>query len=106
MSIADEIEKLQALRDRGSLSEAEFARAKARILGEPSAVGSGDSADLLHQLRRSKSDRIVGGVCGGLGKYTGMPSWAWRVLFCLTFFGFGFGLLLYVLLWLFVPEES
>jgi phage shock protein PspC (stress-responsive transcriptional regulator) len=49
---------------------------------------------------------VLGGVCGGLGQYTGLPAWAWRVLFCLTFFGLGFGLLVYLLLWLFMPLDS
>lgn len=104
MSLADELEKLQTLKDRGALNDDEFARAKAKLLSE--ANYGGQSASMLHQLRRSHSDRMLGGVCGGLGKYTGVPSWVWRVLFCLTLLGFGFGLLLYILLWLFVPAES
>jgi len=103
MNIADELEKLQSLKDRGTLSDEEFVRAKARLLGE--ANYAGDTTNKLQQLRRSKSDRILGGVCGGLGKFTEVPSWVWRVLFCLTFFGFGFGLLLYILLWIFIPDE-
>ena len=102
MNIADELERLRSLRDSGTLSEDEFVRAKARVLGEsPSSTGQG----VLHQLRRSRADRMIGGVCGGLGTYTGMPAWSWRVLFCLSVIGFGFGILLYVLLWLFVPES-
>lgn len=104
MSMADELERLQALKDRGALTEEEFVRAKAKLLGEPNYAGT--TGNTLHQLRRSKSERLLGGVCGGLGKYTEVPAWVWRVLFCLTFFGFGFGLLLYILLWIFIPEES
>ena len=108
MSIAAELEKLQSLYDKGVLSAEEFTKAKAKVLGESNGFNSiqDSSRSMLQQLRRSNSDRVFGGVCGGLGQYTDMPAWAWRVLFCLTVFGFGFGLLLYILLWLFVPAES
>ncbi len=107
MSIAGELEKLQALRDRGAISEEEFARAKAQVLGgAPSPPASDTGArSLLHTLVRSRTDRIVGGVCGGLGRHTDLPSWAWRVIFCLTMLYFGVGLLIYILLWLFLPLE-
>lgn len=104
MNMADELERLHALKERGALSDDEFARAKAKLLGETQNANATGST--LHQLRRAQKDRILGGVCGGLGTYTEVPSWVWRVLFCLTVLGFGFGLLLYILLWLFIPAES
>lgn len=100
MSVAEELERLQSLFEKGALSADELARAKAKVLNEGSAGMS-----VANQFRRSKSDRVFGGVCGGLGKATDVPSWAWRVIFCLCFFGLGFGLLVYILLWIFVPEE-
>lgn len=105
MSIAEELERLQALRDRGTISEEEFARAKAQVLDAPAGARSGGHRSFLQQLARSRSDRIIGGVCGGLGHYTDLPSWAWRVIFCLTLLYFGAGLLIYVLLWIFLPEQ-
>jgi phage shock protein C len=105
MSIAEELEKLQLLRDRGAINEQEFARAKQQVLDEATARTGSHSA-MLHELMRSRTDRIVGGVCGGLGKRTDLPSWAWRVIFCLTLLYFGAGLLIYILLWIFLPEES
>jgi phage shock protein C len=107
MSMADELERLRLLRDSGALNEEELSRAKARVLGESnefSATNHGNS--VLHQLRRSRSDRLLGGVCGGLGRYTGMPSWSWRLLFCLSVICFGFGIMMYCLLWLFIPEDQ
>ncbi|MBS0387210.1 MAG: PspC domain-containing protein, partial [Proteobacteria bacterium] len=47
----------------------------------------------------------IGGVCGGLGAHTGLPSWAWRVIFCASVFYFGIGLLFYLLLWIFIPSD-
>lgn len=108
MNIADELERLRALRDSGALSEEEFARAKARVLERSSDLNDASAAapvSSLHRLRLSRSDRVLGGVCGGLGQYTGMPSWVWRLLFCIAVFGFGFGALLYCLLWIFIPLE-
>ena len=104
MSIAEEIEKLQSLRDRGVISEEEFGRAKAHVLD--AAPAPGDTRSFLQQLTRSRTDRFLGGVCGGLGRHTDLPSWAWRVIFCLTTLYFGAGLLIYLLLWLFLPQES
>ena len=104
MSIAEELERLQSLRDRGVLSEEEFARAKAHVLDV--APSAGDTRSFLQQLTRARTDRYLGGVCGGLGRHTDLPSWAWRVIFCLTTLYFGAGLLIYLLLWLFLPQDS
>jgi len=103
MSIAEELEKLQSLRERGTISEEEFARAKAHVL--EAAPVPGDTRSFLQQLTRSRTDRFLGGVCGGLGRHTDLPSWAWRVIFCLTTLYFGAGLLIYLLLWLFLPQD-
>jgi phage shock protein C len=109
MSIAEELEKLQSLRDRGVISDQEFARAKAQTLDGTAAPAAAapahDNRSFLQQLARSRSDRFIGGVCGGLGRHTDLPSWAWRVIFSLTLLYFGAGLLIYVLLWLFLPQE-
>ena len=103
MSVSEELERLQSLRERGAISEAEFAQAKARALG---AGATGAHDNFLHRLSRSSTDRVIGGVCGGLGAHTGLPSWVWRVMFCFSVVCFGFGLLLYLLLWIFVPAGS
>ena len=47
-----------------------------------------------------------GGICGGLGKVSGMESWIWRLVFALFTISFGFGLVIYLLLWIFVPDEN
>jgi phage shock protein PspC (stress-responsive transcriptional regulator) len=105
MSIAEELERLQTLRDRGTISDEEFARAKAQVLADPASSRPGSQRGFLHQLARSRTDRVIGGVCGGLGKNTDLPSWAWRVIFCLTLLYFGAGLVIYILLWIFLPQE-
>ncbi len=60
----------------------------------------------LHTLRRSRSDRKVFGVAGGLGHYAGVDPLIFRILFVvLAIFG-GSGILLYALAWLLVPDEG
>ena len=104
MSIAEELERLQTLHDRGAISDEEYVRAKAAALEGTTSTRTG-AHGFLHQLARSRSDRMIGGVCGGLGKNTDLPSWAWRLIFCLTTLYFGSGLLIYLLLWLLLPAE-
>lgn len=59
------------------------------------------------QLYRSRSDRMMGGVCGGLGGYLHIDSNLIRLFFVLLALGgSGIGLLVYLLLWIFIPEES
>ena len=103
MTIADEFAKLEELRTRGVLSADEFERAKARLLdgGSPSVPGM----DAINSLRRSITDSWVGGVCGGIARATGVESWIWRLIFVVLFLFGGTGLLLYILLWIFVPSE-
>lgn len=105
MSIAEELEKLQALHSRGDISDEEYTRAKAHVLNDNNSAQTGIRKSLIQQLTRSRSDRLIGGVCGGLGRHTDLPSWAWRVIFCLTMLYFGSGLLIYMLLWIFLPLE-
>jgi phage shock protein PspC (stress-responsive transcriptional regulator) len=68
-------------------------------------VGWDDIRDLA-RIRRSRSDRKVAGVAGGLGRHLDIDPVILRVAFVvLTFFG-GVGLLLYVALWLLLPEDG
>src|SRR5262249_54722566 len=59
----------------------------------------GPATDWLRRLSRVNDDAWLGGVCGGLGRYTPIPSWCWRVLFLVLMFVFGVGFIPYVLLW-------
>jgi phage shock protein PspC (stress-responsive transcriptional regulator) len=57
----------------------------------------------LRRLARSAGDRWVAGVCGGFGEHTPVPAWIWRPLFLAAVLLHGAGLILYALLWLFMP---
>ena len=102
MSIADDIERLAAQHDAGRITDAEFEAAKARLF----AQGGPDVDPAINTLRRSTTDRWVGGVCGGLAKLTGVESWIYRLLFVVAILFGGFGLIPYILLWIFVPPEG
>ena len=105
MSIADDIAKLDELRTRGALTAEEFERAKARLLDGERLPASAPSVEAINNLRRSVTDNWIGGVCGGLARATGIESWIWRLIFAVLFMFGGTGLLLYILLWIFVPTE-
>jgi phage shock protein PspC (stress-responsive transcriptional regulator) len=60
----------------------------------------------VRNLRRSSNDRVIAGVCGGLGRYTGIDPVVFRItLAVLAVFG-GAGLLLYAMAWLLIPDDS
>lgn len=105
MSIADEIGKLDELYRRGALSQVEFERAKARVLGEASPRRDGGAAT-LNAWRRSRDDAWLGGVCGGLEPFTGVAAWVWRLIFVALVLCGGTGVVLYLLLWFFVPRAD
>jgi phage shock protein C len=57
-------------------------------------------------LRRSRTDRKIAGVLGGVATYVGVDSVAIRVLFILAaVFTGGCALLAYPLMWIVMPEE-
>lgn len=110
MNDADELAKLADLHARGVLNDEEFAQAKARVLnGQAHPAGAAPHANpnlgAVNGLRRARMDRWLGGVCGGIARATGLDSWIWRLIFTVLFLAFGSGILVYLLLWIFVPEE-
>ena len=57
------------------------------------------------RLYRSRSERMIGGVCGGLGEYFSIDPTLVRVLFVAFALIGGPGLIAYILLLIIVPEE-
>jgi phage shock protein PspC (stress-responsive transcriptional regulator) len=106
--MSDEIKRLHELHQAGALTDAEFELAKAKVLAAPGVnlnKGDGTLSSEINSLRRSRTDRWIGGVCGGLAVASNVESWVWRLVFVLFTLTFGFGFLIYVMLWIFVPEE-
>lgn len=58
------------------------------------------------RLQRSRSDKVAGGVAGGLGEYFALDPVLFRVLFAVASFFGGFGLVAYAVLWFALPEAG
>lgn len=58
------------------------------------------------KLTRSTSNRMIAGVCGGLGEYLNIDPTIVRLLFALVFIFAGTGLLIYIILWIIMPEGA
>jgi phage shock protein C len=63
-----------------------------------------DSSQETRRIYRSRTDRILGGVAGGLAKYLGVDPVLIRLAFVALLFA-GIGVLLYIVAWIIVPEE-
>jgi phage shock protein PspC (stress-responsive transcriptional regulator) len=62
------------------------------------------SSSSSKKLYRDKENSFLGGVLSGLGHYFGVdPLWL-RIIMVILFFGFGTGLVLYIILWILIPE--
>lgn len=62
--------------------------------------------DTPRKLYRSKKDRIIGGVCGGLAKYFNIDPWIVRLIFIGLAFADGLAIIAYIILLIVVPEDS
>jgi phage shock protein C len=57
-------------------------------------------------LRRSRSDRMLAGVCGGLAEFFGISAFWFRMGMIIAFIPGGVpGILIYLLLWIMIPAE-
>jgi len=86
------------------------------IMGEPQDFSLDDEQDnqttrknmssyqTTKRLYRDPDNRVLGGVCGGLGAYFNSDPLLFRILFIIIFFGLGSGLIIYVILWIAIPE--
>ncbi|NCF69282.1 MAG: PspC domain-containing protein [Anaerolineaceae bacterium] len=61
-------------------------------------------SDDVKKLHRSADDRWLAGVCGGIAEYFNVDSTLVRVLFVLFGFAVGGGILIYIILWIIMPE--
>jgi phage shock protein PspC (stress-responsive transcriptional regulator) len=62
------------------------------------------SSSYRRRLYRNPEDSIISGVCGGIGAYLNFdPVWV-RLLFVIFTFSFGIGLLIYIALWISLPN--
>jgi len=58
------------------------------------------------QLRRSRHDRWLGGICGGLGQFFGLNPFWFRLIFVLLALPGGLpGVVPYIIMWIVIPLE-
>ncbi len=81
-----------------------------RVMGKPSDFGAEEEIfpgypdkKGYRRMYRDPDRRILGGVCSGMGAYWHIDPLIVRILFLVAFFGFGIGLLIYLLLWIVIP---
>ena len=64
------------------------------------------SSQPARALRRSRHDRIIAGVCGGLGEFFGISTFWFRLALILALIPGGVpGILIYTILWIIMPSE-
>ena len=83
------------------------------IMGDPREISGNETKKASYyrreyssrprRLYRDPDDRVIGGVCGGLGAYFNIDPLIMRIIFIILFFVF-FGLIIYIVLWIVVPE--
>jgi phage shock protein C len=58
------------------------------------------------KLYRSRTQRMIAGVCGGLAEYFNVDATLMRVLFLLLAVFGGSGIVIYIVMWIIVPDAS
>ncbi|OPZ73143.1 MAG: DNA-binding transcriptional activator PspC [bacterium ADurb.Bin478] len=90
------------------------------ILGSPEAINSGTAVGTAvgrtsgnkfsfsssRRFYRDYDHRLFGGVCSGIAAYFSWPPLVFRILFVALLFAGGFGLALYLVLWIVLPEAK
>ena len=60
----------------------------------------------IKKVYRSRDNRMIAGVCGGLAKHLGIDPLLVRIFFVLLIFANGIGIILYLIFLILVPLES
>lgn len=58
------------------------------------------------ELRRSNTDKMLAGVCGGIGEYFNISGALVRLLFVILAFAVGSGLLIYIIAMIIMPKSD
>lgn len=90
-----------------------------RIMGDPQEIageketteqgpsyGNSERRTGPRRFYRDPDNRIIGGVCGGIGAYLNIDPVIIRILLVVLLVAFGIGFLIYIILWIVVPEAK
>lgn len=75
-------------------------------MSEPDLATEQQTATGVRRVRRSRKDRVFGGVCGGLGRYLDVDPVLLRVAAVALALSGGLGVLAYLIAWIVIPEEA
>lgn len=83
-----------------------------RVMGTPEdlsddegpTAGEKFASPGYHRMYRDPDHRIIGGVCAGMGAYWRIDPWILRVIFLALLFAGGLGLIIYLILYIVLPE--
>lgn len=84
------------------------------ILGTPEDIGGEEAGTAhsrisrpgYHRMYRDPDNRIIAGVCSGMGAYWRIDPWIVRVIFIVASLPGGLGILVYIVLWIVLPEAK
>ncbi len=88
-----------------------------KILGDPAEIGGPENGGSSgrresfgpsghRRIYRDSDNRVLGGVCSGMGAYWQLDTLVFRIIFVVAFLVFGIGLVLYLVLWIVIPEAK
>lgn len=60
----------------------------------------------MKRIYRSSKERVIAGVCGGMGEYFDKDPVLFRILFVLVTLVIGFGILAYLVMWVSIPKDT
>ncbi len=108
----------QKITDRYRIVQLNDVEAVIALMGNPSEIDGDDktsvtddaakeaSRQVPDKLRRDPRAKIISGVCAGIGNYFKIDPIIPRAVFMASFFVFGSGIFIYLLLWVVMPEAS
>ncbi len=84
------------------------------VLGTPEDISDNDgpsardkfSSPGYHRMYRDTDHRVIGGVCSGMGAYWGIDPLIIRIIFVVLAMGGGLGVLVYLILYIVIPEAK
>jgi phage shock protein PspC (stress-responsive transcriptional regulator) len=84
------------------------------VMGTPEDISDSDGPSArdkfaspgYHRMYRDTDHRIIGGVCAGMGAYWDLEPWIVRVIFIVLAMMGGLGLLVYLILYIVIPEAK
>jgi phage shock protein C len=75
------------------------------VMKKPAASRASKKEPEIRRLYRSGKDRILGGVCGGIAEYLGVDPVIIRLIWVISAFAWGTGILAYVIAWIIIPRN-